>query len=167
LQIEEYCVTLQELIERIPVVMMTTINREQQLTSRPMLAVQAEGEVLWFLTRAETDKLHDIAADDRVNVGFVGPSGEYASVSGRASVSDDRQRVERLWNPTYRAWFPEGLEDPNIVLLRISAERGAYWETSSSRAQRLVGIIKAVISGEPYEIEKQQIDFRSAKDADE
>ena len=150
--------TLQELIERIPVAMMTTINQEQQLTSRPMLAVETDGVTVWFLTRAGTDKLEQIAGDGRVNLAFAGSSGDYASVSGRATLSHDRHRVERLWNPTYRAWFPDGREDPNIVLVGVSVDRADYWETSGGHAQRLVGVIKALITREPYEIKKQPID---------
>jgi len=158
-------VTIQELAERIPVAMMTTIDHDQRLTSRPMLAVEAAGQVVWFLTRAETSKLEELSADPRVNLAFVGPRGEYASISGCATVSDDRDMLRRTWNPTYRAWFPEGREDPNIVLLRVTVERGDYWETSSSRVQRLAGVIKAVVTGEAYEIEKQPIDLRP-NDAD-
>jgi general stress protein 26 len=159
--------TIEELVERIPVAMMTTIDRGQQLTSRPMLAVETAGQVVWFLTRADTNKLTEISADARVNLAFVGSSGEYASVSGRATVSDDRHMVERLWNPTYRAWFPEGREDPDIVLLRISVERADYWETSSSRVQRLFGVVKAMVTGEPYEIEKESIDLPPPNDPGE
>jgi general stress protein 26 len=68
--------------------------------------------------------------------------------------------VRRLWNPTYRAWFPGGHQDPSIVRLRIVVERAVYWETSNSRVQRLFGVIKAIVSGEPYEIEKQQMKIR-------
>ena len=48
--------TLNELAERVPVAMMTTINKQNQLVSRPMLVVCAEHGVMWFLTRADSDK---------------------------------------------------------------------------------------------------------------
>jgi general stress protein 26 len=104
--------------------------------------------------------LRGLTPTSRTTLAFGSPRGEYASVSGRAVVSDNRDVVQRLWNPTYRAWFPGGRQDPNIVLLRIIVERTDYWETSNSGVQRLFGVIKAIVSGEPYEIEKQQMKIR-------
>jgi general stress protein 26 len=158
--------TLKELVERTPIAMLTTIDAQQQLASRPMLAVLADGDAVWFLTRADSGKLEEISADARVNLAFVGADGDYASVSGRAAMSADREILQRVWKPTFRAWFPAGREDPDIVLLRIAVERGDYWETSSSPAQRLVGVVKALVTGEPYEIEKQRVDVKPSADAE-
>jgi general stress protein 26 len=144
-------VTLHELVERVPVAMMTTIDRHDRLTSRPILALQRNGdERLWLLTRRDTAKLEEIANDARVNLAFVSRTGEFASVSGRASISCDSQILAQLWHPTYRAWFPQGRADPSIVLVCIAVERTDYWRTPW-RAKRLVALLKALITGVPQE----------------
>jgi general stress protein 26 len=153
--------TLRDLIHRIPVAMMTTVDEDGQLRSRPMLALQLEqDESVWFLTHRGSAKLEDIVRDPRVNLSFAGESGEYLSLTGRARVSDDADVVERLWNPTFRAWFPGGPKDPEIALVHVSADHGDYWKSPTSRAVRLLGMIKAVATGTPYEIERQTIDVK-------
>ncbi len=154
--------TLNELAKRIPVAMMTTINEQNQLVSRPMLVVSAEHGVMWFLTRADSGKMEDISSDPRVNLAFVSPAGEYASVSGRVRISDSPQMLDNVWNATYRAWFPQGRHDPDIVLLRVTVERADYWNAENGRIERVVGVIRAMVTGEPYEIDKQPLDLNRA-----
>ena len=154
-------VTLRDIISRIPVGMMTTVGGDGRLRGRPMLALQLEhDESLWFLTHRGSEKLEDIARDTRVNLSFAGASGDYLSLSGRARVSDDRDVVERLWNPTFRAWFPNGPKDPDIVVVHVSLDQGDYWKTPTSSVVRLVGLIKAVATGRPYETERQPVDLK-------
>src|SRR5256885_10776752 len=50
----------------------------------------------------------------------------------------------RSWNPTYRAWFPDGPHDPDIAVLCIQIERVEYWDVASSRLVRLWGVLRAV-----------------------
>jgi general stress protein 26 len=157
-------VTLYELVERVPVAMMTTIDRNDRMTSRPILALQRNGDQrLWLLTRRDTAKLDEIANDARVNLSFVSGTGEFASVSGRASVANDRQILAELWHPTYRAWFPQGRSDPSIVLVCITVERTDYWKTPRTRATRLVALLKALITRVPYETPRTSLDLSGLK----
>src|SRR5208337_4347672 len=51
----------------------------------------------------------------------------YVSFTGHASVVQDREKMQDLWCPAYRAWFPRGLDDPELALLRVDVERAEYW----------------------------------------
>jgi general stress protein 26 len=62
----------------------------------------------------------------------------------------DKGKMKKLWNPLYKAWFPKGLDDPDICLLRIRVESAEYWDTPSSKMVQLAGFIKAVATGERY-----------------
>jgi hypothetical protein len=63
----------------------------------------------------------------------------------------DRQKIHELWNPTLKAWFPNGVDDPEIALLCVEVEKAEYWDTPSSRMVQLIGFVKAVVTGESYE----------------
>ena len=156
---ERSAMTLNELAERVPVAMMTTINKQNQLVSRPMLVVCAEHGVMWFLTRADSGKMEEFSSDPRVNLGFASQAGPYASVSGRVSISHDSHVLDKVWNGTYRAWFPQGRHDPDIVLLRVKVERADYWDAQNGRIERVAGVIKAMVTGEPSEMDKQPVDL--------
>src|SRR5438046_179033 len=109
---------LARLVDGIPVAMVTTDANDRTLRSRPMLVERIEPDgTLVFLTHQSSQKVQEIARDARVNIAFIGPKGDrYVSVSGTARAARDERRIRELWNPTYRAWFPGGADDPEIAV---------------------------------------------------
>lgn len=138
-----------KLTESIDFCMLTTISGGQ-LRSRPMSTQEMdENGDLWFFTSDQTHKVDEIEADSRVNVGYSKPNDNtYVSVSGRASISKDKQKIEELWNPVLKAWFPKGLDDPNLALLKVSVEEAEYWDSPNSTLVQLAGFVKALVTGE-------------------
>jgi general stress protein 26 len=140
---------LKGLLEGIDFCMLTTIDGGK-LRSRPMSTQQFEfdGE-LWFFTRDNTHKIDEIEADNRVSVAYSKPDDNtYVSISGSGSLSKDRAKMEELWSPILKAWFPDGLEDPNICLLKVDVEEAEYWESTSSTLVQLAGFVKAIATGQ-------------------
>lgn len=146
---EESISKLKELIEDIDFAMLTTLNGEK-LHSRPMSTQQVEFDGnLWFFTSDQTHKVEEIEKDNRVNVSYSKPeSNTYISVFGRASLVKDRAKIEELWNPIYKAWFPKGLDDPSLVLLKVTVEEAEYWDSPNSTIVQIAGFIKALATGQ-------------------
>ena len=139
---------LDEMIEGIDFCMLTTIDGGH-LRSRPMSTQQFEfnGD-LWFFTSDQTHKVDEIAGDSRVCVAYSDPgNNRYVSVSGRASLSKDHSKIEELWNPAHKAWFPEGLDDPHLALLKVEVDEAEYWDSPSSKLVQIVGFVKALATG--------------------
>lgn len=152
---------LKELTEGIDFCMLTTID-DGLLRSRPMSTQEFDGNGdLWFFTSSDTHKVNEIAADDRVNVAYSNPAkSTYVSLSGRAEVVRDASKKEELWSPILKAWFPEGLDDPSLVLLRVNIENAEYWETTSGTIVQLFGFVKALATGTSAEWgENRKIDL--------
>lgn len=140
-----------EKIKDIKVAMMTTMETDGSLRSRPMRHsdVKADG-IIWFFTGYESGKSHEIQNDSHVNLSYSEPKDElYVSVSGRASLTRDRAMIDELWSPALTAWFPEGKDDPNIGLIRVSIDKAEYWDAPNSVMVHLYGMVKAAITGEP------------------
>lgn len=127
------------LIADIGVAMLTTQAPDGALHSRPMLALAAQPDgTLWFVMRLDSGKAAEIVGHRRVNLAYAAPDRErYVSVSGTASIVRDKGKAESLWNPTCRAWLPEGPADPNLVLLRITVEEATRWNPRSLRMEPL------------------------------
>lgn len=140
---------LRDLIQDIDTAMLTTIDGGV-LRSRPMATQQTEFDGdLWFFTSVQTHKVDEIMEDNRVNVSYAAPDDDtYVSVSGRAEFSTDEDKMAELWDPLQKAWFPEGLDDPNLLLLKVSVEQAEYWESSSNTFEQIKGFLKAVATGE-------------------
>lgn len=150
---EEQIRKLAELIKDIEFAMLTTVDEDGSLRSRPMATQQVEFDGdLWFFTRASAPKVGEVEQEQHVNVSFARPDKQhYVSVSGRARLVRERAKIEELWNPAYKAWFPEGLDDPDLALLKVSAEKAEYWEGNSSAVAHLIGLVKAAVTGTSYQ----------------
>ncbi len=140
---------LDELINNIRIAMLTTLEADGSLRSRPMAAPQIafQGE-LWFFTLADTPKVVESQQYRQVNVSFADPEHQdYVSISGTASLVQDRQKMGELWSPWFSTWFPQGVEDPNLALLKVDVEKAEYWDAPSSTMVQLYGVVKATLTG--------------------
>jgi len=144
---------LWELIKGIQMAMVTTIDAEGALRSRPMRTQEAEFDGhLWFFTNAKAAKVNEVLKHEQVNVSYAQPGdNRYVSVSGTAKVLRDQRKAKELWNPTYKAWFPQGLDDPDLALLRVDVHKAEYWDSPSGTMMHLIGLVKALATGRPYE----------------
>lgn len=138
-----------ELIKDIRIAMLTTVDEEGVVRSRPMATQQAEfnGD-LWFFTKSDTAKVEDVERYQQVNVSYSEPSdNKYVSVMGSAEIIDDRAKMKELWNPLYKAWFPDGLDDPQIRLLKVEVEEVEYWDSPGGKVASVLGFVKSLVSG--------------------
>jgi general stress protein 26 len=138
-----------ELIKGIKFAMMTTVSDDGRLYSRPMTTQETEfdGDV-WFFTADDTEKVRDLKESPQVNLAYAKPdSSAYVSMSGRAEIVRDRTKIKELWNPLYKAYFPDGLDDPKLALIHVTAQSAEYWDSPSSPVVRLLGMAKAALTG--------------------
>lgn len=138
--------------------MLTTLEDDGTMRSRPMAVLSQQDfsdGCLWFFTpfkSAKTDTLqkpHRSQDQRNVNVSFSDPSHQnYVSVSGVAEIFQDRAKAAQLWTEAMRTWFPKGLDDPQLALLRVRVMYGEYWDAPSSAMVYAYGYLKSVITGE-------------------
>ncbi len=139
-----------ELIRGIRITMMTTAASDGSIDSRPMATQETDkfDGTVWFLTKGESGKVDEIKHDAHVTLVYSDPSNsKYVSAKGRASVSSDRAKIDDLWNPMYKAWFPEGKDDPSIAVLKVDIAEAQYWEASSSKLIMGAKYLAAAVTG--------------------
>ena len=130
-----------QLIGGIEVAMLTTIRADGTLHSCPMAAQPADASgAIWFFSGNHTEKVDAIKVDQHVNLAYADPpSQRYVSVTGNCELVRDHDRAKALWDPSYKAWYPKGLDDPNLILLRVIILEAEYWDASQGRMLRLTG----------------------------
>jgi general stress protein 26 len=157
---------LRDLIRDIRVAMLTTADEDGSLRSRPMATQETEldGD-LWFFTAAYSPKVSEVKREHNVNLAYVKPDDErYVSVSGKAELVRDKGKTRELWNPALKAWFPQGLDDPELALLRVRVEKAEYWDSPSGKMVQLAGFAKAILTGKRYEPgENEKLDIEEAR----
>ena len=141
---------LVEKIKDIRIAMMTTIENGQELHSRPMYTnVPDDDGTLWFFTEQDSSKVQEVKEDRHINLGYSKPEDNlYVAITGTAQVVSDRAKIKELWSEGLRAWFPNGSDDPNIALLKVTINRGEFWDTPNATLLRAYAYVKAVITGE-------------------
>jgi general stress protein 26 len=145
---------LDELTKRIKDVkfgMFTTTDSEGRLTSRPLTSQQVdETGTMWFFVSDQEEFTRHLLNNPSVNVSFADVDDHlYVSVSGRAELTRDRAKMEELWKPSVKAWFPQGLDDPHVTLLKVSMQSAEYWDTGNSKMVTLFAMAKAAVTGKP------------------
>lgn len=152
-----------EYIKDIDCGMLTTMDEDGSLRSRPMSVngkVEFEGDV-WFFTYGNSHKVIEAKNHPQVNVSFSDIKNQnYVSLSGTAELVRDKSKIEELWLPELKAWFPEGVDTPDIALLKIKGQKAEYWDGPSSMISHAVALIKGM-SGQSADIgENKKIDLK-------
>jgi general stress protein 26 len=129
--------------------LLVTRGDDGSLDSRPMGCLQETFEgTLWFATFKSSLKLQEIEANPQVLVSYARPSNhEYVSITGRARVVDDPDKIKKYWREALRVWFPKGAEDPDLILIAVDAEGAKYWIKGASLFQYAWTYIKTRLTG--------------------
>ena len=142
---------LKSLIEEIKIGMLTTVDDDGTIRSRPLQTVGVEDDgSLWFFTAASSPKISEARADGgRVNLSYANPAKhDYVSVSGTATLSRDREKMKAMWSKWVEVFFPKGLDDPDLALLRVDVEKAEYWDAPGSAVGRLYALAKGLTTGD-------------------
>lgn len=148
---EEALAALREIVNRIKVGMLTTQDAEGDLRSRPLQTLEADDQGrLWFFVSASSPKIDEMRREHgTVCVSYAdADKQDYASVSGRGEIVRDREKLQKLWSPWVKVWFPAGLDDPDLALLCVHIEKAEYWESPGSAVKRIYALVKARASGD-------------------
>ncbi|HWS99322.1 MAG TPA: pyridoxamine 5'-phosphate oxidase family protein [Pyrinomonadaceae bacterium] len=155
---------LREIVKAVDICMLTTVDERGDLHSRPMSnnrEVEFDGD-LWFFTYGSSHKVDEVGRVPKVNASFADVDAQqYASLTGRAEVVRDRAKIEELWKPQLRAWFPEGVETPDIALLKVTVERAEYWDSSQSIVAHAWSLVTLLFTGEQADLgDSEKLDLK-------
>jgi general stress protein 26 len=114
--------------------MLVTYSQGVGIHARPMSIAEltANGDVV-LVTRADTPKAGEILADGAAALTFQADR-KFAALNGWATLEHDQTQVDRLWNPAWKVWFPQGKSDPAIRLIRFQIDNGEYWDNAGSKS---------------------------------
>ena len=143
---------LKNLIKEIDIGMLTTLESDGVLRSRPMSTngdFDEEGN-LWFFTYGESHKVTEAQQNPQVNVSFVGKHHEYVSISGTAKLVRDKNKIKELWRPQFKAWFPQGIDTPDIALLKVVGHKAEFWDSPGGLAAHIISLATALVTGKTY-----------------
>lgn len=144
---------LWHLIKDMKFAMFTHRHDDGQLHAHPLTtqnrSLDENGMLYFFVSRA-TELGQRVQADGNVGVTYGDPGKDtWVSISGTAKVNEDRALKERLFNPMVKAWFPGGLDDPNLELIEVHIDHAEYWDIHESKMTQLLKMATAAVTGNP------------------
>lgn len=146
----------QELIDGFDLAMLVTHAEDGAIVSRVMATQKRRAGIdMWFVTTAFDEKVTEIMQRPEVNVSYVNSgSRDWVSVSGTATVNKDRALIRELYQPDWKAWFPDeggekngGPDDPRIALIDVDAHRVTYFRNTDSKPVAMFKVLRAMATG--------------------
>ncbi|GGM33606.1 general stress protein 26 [Paraliobacillus quinghaiensis] len=99
-----------------------------------------DGITLYTATNKQTHKVEDIKQNPHVHIllgyTFDGTSDEYIEIEGEASIHDEAEMKQRLWNEKLSPWF-SGPDDPNYTVLKITPTEIRLKNTQDAKTHKL------------------------------
>lgn len=88
---------------------------------------------IYIFSGKDTDLVQALGARSPAILNFASKGHDlFAAVEGELIADNDRETIERLWNPFVAAWFDGGKDDPNLQLLRFEPGQAQIWENENS-----------------------------------
>ncbi|HMF70674.1 MAG TPA: pyridoxamine 5'-phosphate oxidase family protein [Flavitalea sp.] len=150
---EEAVKKFKELVKDVSVCMFTTMDDHNNLYSRPMSTVNIDDEGnAWFFTNEFSETIQEVSKDNNVHLIYAHPAKNvYVTVKGSCTVILNRKKIDELWTPLLKAWFPNGKEDPKLCLVKVVTEEASYWNSNSGRMGVYFKMLKAIANREKYQ----------------
>jgi general stress protein 26 len=149
---EDALTKIRELLEHLPITFMVTVHGPE-IAARPIGIVGDHGAFdgsLWFITDRRSRKVEAIQSGATTALLFQNDrDGTYLHLTGHATVVENPQKLRELYTPVQRTWFPDGVEDPHITLLRFDATTANYWDGHASMLRLAAAFAKSVLTGAP------------------
>jgi general stress protein 26 len=102
--------------------------------TQPMTAqLLDESNYIYFFTTKDNGLVAAMAQNDRAVATFASKGHDlFATIDGRLEMDNDRDKIERLWNPYVAAWYQGGKDDPNLQLIRLDPISAQIWLNENS-----------------------------------
>lgn len=152
---EKNIALLKEMTENVRICMFTTVSLKDELSARPMATVKVEDDgSIWFFSNEYDLKSKEISKENEVMLAYSDPAkNTFITVNGKAKLINDQVRKEAYFSPAVKAWFPDGLEDPRLILISVEPETAEYWE-GTSKVVVAFNMLKAIVTGDEYDAGK-------------
>jgi len=153
----EHNENIEKLIEMVKdskvCMLITNDKNEENLSGRPMSISKIDDDgTMWFFTKQSSYKVDEIEESKKVAISITNESSNnYLMINGAATLVNDKMKMEKLWNSILKAWFPLGLDDPDMILIKVVPEEVNYWDSSSSKMVVLFNMLKAIVTGKVYD----------------
>lgn len=139
---------IKDLAEDIKTCMFCT-HKDGKLETRPMSVQKVdENGHLWFLSSKKSSQNEEIAINSTVELIFAQPHDKFLTLHAQATILYDREIIKELWSPVIKVWMTEGVDDPDLSIIKVIPHEGYYWNNKHGKMVALAKMTASLVSGE-------------------
>ncbi|NJC28107.1 pyridoxamine 5'-phosphate oxidase family protein [Neolewinella antarctica] len=147
---KEAIVKIQKLATDVDITMFCTNLGGKPFSTCPMSTQQVEDDgTIWFFSNKNSDHNKDIKSDPATQLIYSSKAGDtdHLSVYGTSEITFDRAKAEELFTPMIKTWFPEGVDDPELTMIKFTPSEGYYWDTKNGQMVAFAKMMASVVTG--------------------
>jgi general stress protein 26 len=146
---EEAIEKISHLVEKADICLFATNLTQIPLAAVPMSTQDVDEEgTLWFLSSRTSNHNRNIEKDTRVQLFYSNKKTyEFVSIFGEATIIKDKEKAREIWTPIAKTWFHEGVDDPELTIIKVKPLDGHYWDTKSNKVVSLLKMAAGAITG--------------------
>ncbi|WWC91861.1 uncharacterized protein L201_006808 [Kwoniella dendrophila CBS 6074] len=156
--LSEKLATLRGFLKAQKATIFTTRAKDGSLHARTMAIAEITPDWKFrYIYDKESHKDEEVEQDSHVNIAADGTHNNtgWVSIAGKAKRVEDHAVVEKLWNPTIKAWFADkgdGVHDgtpsdPRVVAFEVSVDEIRHFHQEKTTLGTLTDIVTSTISG--------------------
>jgi general stress protein 26 len=86
---------------------------------------------LWFYSYRDSAKVTEIEENSQVQLACNKDEKQtWVDVTGQAQIVEDDAKKKELWYDELKRYFPNGPEDENVVLIKVTPDEAEIWSGS-------------------------------------
>ena len=112
---------------------------------QPMAAFgDKAGDAIWFFTKKDTDLVTQTGAAHDAMVCIMAKDMEFqACIHGALTPDTDLAKRDAYWSPFVSAWYPDGKDDPDLIMMRLDPSDARVWVSKKGPFRYPLEIAKA------------------------
>lgn len=133
---------LSKAIKDIDYAMFSTLSEDGTIASRPMSNnrnVEYNGDA-YFFTTEDNQIVADIENDATTTLNYVTAKSSdkpslFIAIQGESALIREKEALKEYWTPDVEKWFPQGIDTPDLLLIKVTAQRISYWDDQNNHQE--------------------------------
>ena len=119
---------IQKAFEKIPFVSFGTFGANGWPNVRVLLVAERDSvETIWFATETTSSKIAELKENPKAIIYGYDPEPMLEfRLFGKVEMLTDSASRRKIWKDEYIEYFPDGIDSPNMVVLRFDTESGVF-----------------------------------------
>jgi general stress protein 26 len=145
-----------DLVKDIKYAMLVT--NDQKMASCPMATAQNDSkDALFFISLFDSDKVNSMLNNPDVLVNYSDvDSHTYLSINGKAKLIFEKEEIKKHWSFMDNAFFKDGIETPDICLIKVEMEHAQVWKNDQNFLERAINLGKGILPGKTAKVGSEE-----------